>query len=1413
VHSSEARGQLIVAFFLGELESAMNGKICRILSWMSLIFVNLFPISLMAQLTPNPPQASATVPQPNGAYQSAPQSFQAVSQTGLLPLFAVDMQFDPSWVDGDDFPSKSAKYNHSGVNDTFQKAWDALKPGGFNMIRFPVEPTGSHAAARLANLCIWAKANNVSLIPILKGAGTSKKDKLLAANDASTFLSALVSRVRAGDAQQLAAYTQISYFQIEEAVNHLGLYPKVSPEAAQQVLLNASDALRKAETLALQGAGVQPTPIMVSASFDYDLIGQGAIAGVPLDSSAEQKAQASLKQFLSPLATAASIDAVNVEWFPRSISSGDVDHFAALLRALKVSLPDKHLTLTTGFSDAFNPIDQQMRFYTLTVSNLGDYRASDGVNSNFLGVVFRQAFKGADADAKAPAGSSDPNQWDWSSKAQQLFAMWTQGTVSEELSWWLSKVQDNMGLLTLQPNGSGGMNVVPLPAQQAFQQISTTVAQVSQNVVPPATAFAPSSFTPTNSGPATVAMPQSGMPAYAVGAQPSTQAQTAASPFQQMLFTILQQFTTQMTSSLVSRLAGSPGQATQTQYPTFPAASSQNFANPSPQQPPYGTPTYGANPPVQSSYAQNAPSAYPNQAPTSPSSPASGVWLGPQDINVDTTNAAVGQPVRITAQIHNGSTDQDVSGLTVQLVDPSNATPNNQTIQRGVAVPRSGVTPVQLSWIPSQPSAGQVQLVLQVLSPDGSQIANTVVPAITVANTFSGGSAGSALNPNIPSSNSFMAPASQAPAIPPAQGANSPGVQSAPPDALSTAPPLQAGPVQPQITYFGATDASLSATTAQIPPLSLQIANPSNAPMQPAQAQLFVDGAAQQVQALGPLLPKQTRSAVFAAIPAPSGPHALQVVVTTADGATASGTSSANVAPPTVSNTTTGPVAPPSSGNNVRSGTPTKFTIGAVSHSTTVSQRPPTLTMPSSASQLEQPRSTFAAAAPSSSIAPASTTGPAATPNPSNTNLPTRPGSTGTPNPSASPSVGTPTLTITPGSAVAAPPTSVAVPTKPGPTATTGAAVTGAAPTAGTASTTTTTSIVAGALGNTASPSTGAPTRTITPGPAAASPPTSVGVPARPGPTGTTGAAPTGAAATAGTGTSTTSSPSTAAGAPRTILSPRPGPTGATGNTASPSTGAPTRTITPGSVAAAPSTSVGVPARPGPMGTTGAAPTGSAATAGTGTSTTSSPSTAAGAPRTVLPPRPGSTSATGNTASTSAAAPLRTITPGSAAAAPPTSVGVPARPGPTGGATTTPPAPAPAPGRPATATASPATAPANLDLSVTMTDIHFSPVNPRAGQSTTFTAVVRNLGTSAAQGASVMFRLLADGRQAAISQPVVFNIAAHGIFQASWSTPIPAGQHMQVVVSVNANGDVNPANNQATVAFAGAPANSQPARR
>jgi hypothetical protein len=42
--------------------------------------------------------------------------------------------------------------------------------------------------------------------------------------------------------------------------------------------------LRNAEVQALTGTGVQPTPIMVNASFDYELIHQGASVGVPLES-------------------------------------------------------------------------------------------------------------------------------------------------------------------------------------------------------------------------------------------------------------------------------------------------------------------------------------------------------------------------------------------------------------------------------------------------------------------------------------------------------------------------------------------------------------------------------------------------------------------------------------------------------------------------------------------------------------------------------------------------------------------------------------------------------------------------------------------------------------------------------------------------------------------------------------------------------------------------------------------------------------------------------------------------------------------------------------------------------------------------------------------------------------------------
>jgi hypothetical protein len=62
----------------------------------------------------------------------------------------------------------------------------------------------------------------------------------------------------------------------------------------------------------------------------------------------------------------------------------------------------------------------------------------------------------------------------------------------------------------------------------------------------------------------------------------------------------------------------------------------------------------------------------------------------------------------------------------------------------------------------------------------------------------------------------------------------------------------------------------------------------------------------------------------------------------------------------------------------------------------------------------------------------------------------------------------------------------------------------------------------------------------------------------------------------------------------------------------------------------------------------------------------------------------------------------------------------------------------------------------------------------------------------------VVFTLNADGRIMS-SRPTLFNIAGGGSFVASWTASMPAAQNVQLGVQVMANGDVNPANNQAVI--------------
>src|SRR5439155_5837066 len=84
---------------------------------------------------------------------------------------------------------------------------------------------------------------------------------------------------------------------------------------------------------------------------------------------------------------------------------------------------------------------------------------------------------------------------------------------------------------------------------QVFQQISATLAQVAQNVLPPAGSAPLSSISPSIST-------QSGL-TQQPGMSTITTTQVTPSAFQQLLFSILRQFSDQMANGLISRLTNS----------------------------------------------------------------------------------------------------------------------------------------------------------------------------------------------------------------------------------------------------------------------------------------------------------------------------------------------------------------------------------------------------------------------------------------------------------------------------------------------------------------------------------------------------------------------------------------------------------------------------------------------------------------------------------------------------------------------------------------------------------------------------------------------------------------------------------------------------------------------------------------
>lgn len=341
---------------------------------------------------------------------------QVVSQTGLLPVYGVDLAIDPSWADGAAFPSQSAEFPNQGMSAAFQQVWDTLKPTGFNCLRFRVDVADAKAwANRTANLCLWASANGIKLVPVLTGPADASFTKC-----AWDFVTALAGAMKA---QNLPAYSQILGFQVQDKMNHAGLHGGMTPDAAAKMLVSGATAVRSAEQAALAGTGVYSTPIMVNISFDYETVKAKAMAGVVLSDAAFTEACESARQFVKQLTAAPEIDIYNLEWFPGSVGAGTVDKLPDLLKNLKGDLAGKQVAFTTGFSAGFNPATDQKTYYAAAFTNLVGYRAQESADGLFLGVFFHEAVDSLQPDPTPPRRTCQPR--------------WPRGTGRQKRPSWL----------------------------------------------------------------------------------------------------------------------------------------------------------------------------------------------------------------------------------------------------------------------------------------------------------------------------------------------------------------------------------------------------------------------------------------------------------------------------------------------------------------------------------------------------------------------------------------------------------------------------------------------------------------------------------------------------------------------------------------------------------------------------------------------------------------------------------------------------------------------------------------------------------------------------------------------------------------------------------------------------------------
>ena len=402
------------------------------------------------------PQAAASASPPAASQATA-------SRIGLLPIHAIA-------VDLDALPgSKSDKKSKGSDLAALQQLWDSyLKGAGFNVIEFDVDAhdLGENGAGRVARLCGWAKQNNVRIAPTLIGAEEGKPLPADYANLAASFVGKVIANLGAAG---LPSYTQIVFYQLERPLNHPGSHGAMEAGAAAALLKAAAENVRAAEQAGLASAGLQPTPLLVSSSFDYELIRRGAIVSTPISDESYTQAYGGLRDYLLTVFGAAPVEATSVQWFPGSLSSDGVDRLADLVNRLEGDLPGKLLIVDTGYSSAAGSDTAQARYYQVALNNLCDLRANQGVDSPFAGILWRSALDAGKADDK---GSATP-------KASELTRMWDDPNAdATEARSWLNRVQSRFGLLARGKDGRDAL--APKVAFRVMSSLESALAQSPQ---------------------------------------------------------------------------------------------------------------------------------------------------------------------------------------------------------------------------------------------------------------------------------------------------------------------------------------------------------------------------------------------------------------------------------------------------------------------------------------------------------------------------------------------------------------------------------------------------------------------------------------------------------------------------------------------------------------------------------------------------------------------------------------------------------------------------------------------------------------------------------------------------------------------------------------------------------------------